>query len=82
MEVVRVRPAVALMAAKELADLTCAAPGPVATRAFLDRAIHCAKEAAATFCVGRQRDPRGHARVATSLYRKRSAQGDRGSAAD
>jgi hypothetical protein len=36
-------PAVALIAGKELADLTRAVPGPVATMAFLDRVIRCAK---------------------------------------
>lgn len=37
-------PAVALMAGKELADLTSVIPGPVAARAFLDRVIRCAKK--------------------------------------
>jgi GTPase-associated system helical domain len=36
-------PAVALMAAKELADLTRVIPGHVAATAFLDRVIRCAK---------------------------------------
>jgi hypothetical protein len=36
-------PAVPLMAAKELSDLTYVIPGPVATRAFLDRVIQGAK---------------------------------------
>lgn len=36
-------PAVALMAGKELADLTRVIPGPVAAPAFLDRVIRCAK---------------------------------------
>lgn len=36
-------PAVALMAGKELADLTVVLPGPVAASAFLDRVLKCAK---------------------------------------
>lgn len=36
-------PAVALMAGKELADLTVSLPGPIAAPAFLDRVIKCAK---------------------------------------
>lgn len=36
-------PAAALMAGKELADLTRVIPGPVAATAFLDRVIRCAK---------------------------------------
>lgn len=36
-------PAAALMAGKELADLTVVLPGPVAAYAFLDRVIKCAK---------------------------------------
>jgi hypothetical protein len=36
-------PAVPLIAGKELSDLTCVVPGPVATKAFLDRVVHSAK---------------------------------------
>jgi hypothetical protein len=36
-------PAVALMAGKELADLTTIIPGPIAAAAFLDKVIRCAK---------------------------------------
>jgi hypothetical protein len=36
-------PAAALMAGKELADLTVVLPGPVAASAFLDRVIKCVK---------------------------------------
>jgi len=36
-------PAVALMAGKELANLTTIIPGPIAAVAFLDKVIHCAK---------------------------------------
>jgi hypothetical protein len=35
--------AVPVIAGKELSDLTCIIPGPVAARAFLDRVLHCAK---------------------------------------
>jgi hypothetical protein len=36
-------PAIALMAGKELADLTTVLPGPIAARAFLDRVLRCAR---------------------------------------